>query len=56
MKVFDLFSKRLKDEQKVSNVEVYEYDKIPENVLFQIALILTDVIGKYWIPKSNALW
>jgi hypothetical protein len=54
MKVVELLSKRLAKAKKSGEVDVYQYDNIPANVLFQITSILSSVIGKHWNAKSDA--
>jgi AbiJ N-terminal domain 4 len=65
MNVIELRSQRLAKEKNSGRTDVYQYDIIPSNVLFQITLILSNVIGKYWkansyafdeAPNNNSAW
>jgi hypothetical protein len=65
MRIVELFSKRLDRTANSTRVDVYQYDKIPESVLYQIGLILMNVIGTYSVqndypfsesPENNSAW
>ncbi len=59
MKVIELLSKRLEKERNSGNVDVYQYDRVPANVLYQVGLILGSVIGKYsdgYSANNSGAW
>ncbi|MCP5397640.1 MAG: hypothetical protein H6918_13160 [Sphingomonadaceae bacterium] len=46
MRVFELFSKRLKDKEKSGQDDIYQYDVIPANLRVQVKQIAIDAIGR----------
>jgi AbiJ N-terminal domain 4 len=54
MQVVELLSKRLARAAKSGQIDVYQYDIIPANVLVQITIILGGVIRRYRKPSSDA--
>ena len=47
MKVIEIYSQRLARADKSGIADVFQYDEIPKNVLYQISQILSEVIGEY---------
>jgi len=55
MAIFDLYSKRKKRQESQGQVDVYQYDLIPERLRIQIAKIMEDAMGR-WRPPSDNLY
>jgi hypothetical protein len=46
VKVFELFSKRQRDEKQAGKIEVFQYAEIPDTLRRQIRKIAQDGLGK----------
>lgn len=48
MAIFEIFSKRKRQQESLGKPDVYQYDKIPEGLRIQVAQIWRDALGRYY--------
>ena len=51
--IIELYSQRMKRLDRTAVPEVYNYDRIPQAVLNQIAIVMEDAIGPYYEVRSH---
>lgn len=55
MAILDTFSKRKRREARGSEPDVYVYDDLPGKLRGQIVHILSDVLGRYYVPNGYSM-